>query len=61
MSSRLAGGSPTTPVATELPPRDVLDGVASASAADAEAIAHQPQLPSPSVVQREGEHAAQRR
>jgi uncharacterized protein YqhQ len=40
MSSRLAGGSPTTPVATELPPRDVLDGVASARAADAQAIAH---------------------
>jgi uncharacterized protein YqhQ len=40
MSSRLAGGSPTTPVATELRPTDVLDGVGATRSADAEDVAH---------------------
>jgi uncharacterized protein YqhQ len=40
MSSRLAGGSPTTPVATELRPTDVLDGVGPARSADAGDVAH---------------------
>jgi uncharacterized protein YqhQ len=39
MSSRLAGGSPTTPVATELRATDVLDGVAPARSADVEDVA----------------------